>query len=207
MKNLIKQILRENFGYRSGDLGKKAEHKSNFSMGNRHTGHFGTGYYFFGDKNKADSYDDRPTTTINLDKYNLAKGTLELHEMLKDVNNAAMGAFKNENNLPNTIKNILKKFNRLEPDYEYTIQPPRNNREFEALTPEELSILDKEDYKQDKISQRNNERIKSIIEMIHASKDEAPSTIVMKAMGFEGVDVRGTELDNSVYGSVVYDIK
>ena len=206
MKNIIKQLLRENLGYRSGDLNTKAERKSNFSMGNRHTGHFGTGYYFFGEKDRADKYDDRPTTTINLDKYRLAKGTLELHEMLKNVNNEALGAHKNENNLPNSIKSVLKYFNMLEPDYEYTIQPPRNNREFEALTPEQLAILDKENYEDSKMSQRNNEKIKSIIDDIHTSKDESPSTIVMKAMGFEGVDSRGTELDNSRYGSVVYDI-
>jgi hypothetical protein len=29
----------------------------------------------------------------------------------------------------------------------------------------------------------------------------------MKYIGFEGVDVIGTDLDNSRYGSVIYDIK
>lgn len=33
------------------------------------------------------------------------------------------------------------------------------------------------------------------------------ATVFMKAMGYEGVDVRGTRLDNTEYGSVIYDVK
>ena len=29
----------------------------------------------------------------------------------------------------------------------------------------------------------------------------------MKELGFEGVDSRGTDLDNGIYGSVIYDVK
>ena len=37
---------------------------------------------------------------------------------------------------------------------------------------------------------------------------DSPSTMFMKALGYEGIDVRGVNgLDNSTYGSVIYDLK
>lgn len=40
------------------------------------------------------------------------------------------------------------------------------------------------------------------------SKEDSASTILMKELGFEGVDVRGIKgLDNTSYGSVIYDLK
>ena len=57
------------------------------------------------------------------------------------------------------------------------------------------------------IRNRNDEKIKGIIDMIHNDNDDSASTVLMKYLGFEGVDVRGTDLDNGAYGSVIYDIK
>lgn len=39
------------------------------------------------------------------------------------------------------------------------------------------------------------------------AKADSYATVFMKAMGFEGVDVRGTGLDNTAYGSVIYDVR
>jgi len=39
------------------------------------------------------------------------------------------------------------------------------------------------------------------------SKSDSYATVFMKAMGYDGIDVRGTGLDNTGYGSVIYDIK
>ena len=36
---------------------------------------------------------------------------------------------------------------------------------------------------------------------------DSNATVFMKALGYEGIDVRGTELDNVGYGSVIYDLK
>ena len=36
---------------------------------------------------------------------------------------------------------------------------------------------------------------------------DSRSTVFMKALGYEGIDVRGTKLDNTTYGSVIYDLK
>lgn len=38
-------------------------------------------------------------------------------------------------------------------------------------------------------------------------KLDSASTVFMKNLGYEGVDVRHTELDNTAYGSVIYDLK
>lgn len=36
---------------------------------------------------------------------------------------------------------------------------------------------------------------------------DSASTLLMKKLGYEGVDVRHTDLDNTTYGSVIYDLK
>lgn len=44
----------------------------------------------------------------------------------------------------------------------------------------------------------------------HAEKREKAdslATVFMKSLGYEGIDVRGTNLDNTTYGSVIYDLK
>lgn len=38
-------------------------------------------------------------------------------------------------------------------------------------------------------------------------RDDSFATVFMKALGYEGIDVRGTRLDNVEYGSVIYDLK
>ena len=39
------------------------------------------------------------------------------------------------------------------------------------------------------------------------SVSDSRATVFMKALGYEGIDVRGTRLDNTTYGSVIYDLK
>ena len=41
----------------------------------------------------------------------------------------------------------------------------------------------------------------------YRDKKDSLATVFMKALGYEGVDVRGTRLDNTMYGSVIYDLK
>ena len=40
----------------------------------------------------------------------------------------------------------------------------------------------------------------------YQKKNESFATVFMKSLGYEGIDVRGTKLDNTEYGSVIYDI-
>jgi hypothetical protein len=168
-------------GYRSGDLINKAEQKGKFEAGNRGTGHFGTGFYFFGTKKQADEYDNRETSSINLDGYNLAKGTMELHSLLKDVNDYSI---KNKDRLKYSIKNIIEYF-----DGRISLSRDATEKEFEDYIKKEND---------------QNKKIESIIDKINSSTIDSASTIVMKSLGFEGVDSRGTDMDNARYGSVVY---
>ena len=225
MKGYIKKLLREglldeHFGYRAGNLIDKPERKSKFSDGGRGTGHFGSGFYFFGDKEQAEKYGkgsnregkDRVSHVVDFSMYKLAKGTYELHELLKDVNNYAIGAHEDERKLRYAIQFVFRYFKfdlGLEPESKkYNI---RNNRDYEALTSDEKEEYEIENDQNSIIRNNNYTKIKNIedkiINDIHSNHDESPSTVLMKYIGFEGVDVIGTDLDNSRYGSVIYDIK
>ena len=226
MKEVIKKLLRESlltehFGYRAGNLIDKPEHKSNFSDGGRGTGHFGTGFYFFGSKGQAERYGkgssregkDRVIHIVDFSMYNLAKGTYDLHGLLKDVNDYAIGYQKNDDNLRYAIKRVLNYFNfdmGLEPEYKSRFNV-RNQKDYDALTSDELKQYEIDTDRKMEIDFRNRDKIKkiedNIINDIHTNNDESPSTVLMKYLGFEGVDVVGTELDNSRFGSVIYDIK
>jgi hypothetical protein len=185
-KSTGRKKQKANIGYRSGDLINKAEQKGKFEAGNRGTGHFGTGFYFFGTKKQADEYDNRETSPIDLDGYNLAKGTIELHGLLKNVNDYSI---KNKDRLNYSIKNIIEYFNKLNGLENISISRDATQKEFEDYI--------KKDSDQ-------NKKIELIIDKINSSTIDSPSTIVMKSLGFEGVDSRGTDMDNARYGSVVY---
>lgn len=105
-KEELKETKSTNIGYHAGDLGK-AESYFQMVSGNRGTGHYGTGTYFVGDKEKlVGSYKNRPLHEINFDGYNLFKPTSEsdakrLHDTLKFVNN-----YHNEVDLIKNLDNI-----------------------------------------------------------------------------------------------------
>lgn len=59
-------------------------------------------------------------------------------------------------------------------------------------------------------------KVRSILKDVNKSisEDKTPTNVAdsaatrfMKALGYEGIDVRGTDLDNTTYGSVIYDLK
>lgn len=113
-------LREEDWGYRAGDItGNPPETLANFG-GGRGTGHFGTGFYFFGSEEQAKSYskpldkrvsnsDDntinRPINKVDFSKYNLLRvknniDGYELHEALKSFQGLNIGNFKkNYNNI------------------------------------------------------------------------------------------------------------
>ena len=211
---------REQMAYRAGDLITKPEQIGKFEGGNRGTGHFGTGFYFLGKKEDAvdmAKLNNRVISELDLSDYNLAEGTLKLHDELKYINNKTIKAGKIVEDI---TKSDIKYIARIvgvevvgsEPN-PYQKFGFRNNKQADALEAEvgkevvEKGVRDYRNfqYKQDK---KINEFLSDINAKLK-SKDniDSPSTLVMKALGFEGVDSRGTELDTGVYGTVVYDIK
>ena len=122
--NPIKKIILESidevsYGYRAGDIeGRPPETLGNF-RGGRGTGHFGTGYYFFGSEDQAKGYakpmgvraggqedtgeDDREVNKVDFDNYHLLRVNnnidgLKLHDALKDFQSTHIKAFVNNKN-------------------------------------------------------------------------------------------------------------
>ena len=60
----------------------------------------------------------------------------------------------------------------------------------------------------DSIMQGIYDEVSQIEDAYAAKYEDSPSTRFMKALGYEGIDVRGFKnLDNTTYGSVIYDLK
>ena len=174
---------REQKVYRAGDLTNKAEPIFRFDT-RRSTGHFGTGFYFFSKQKDAQDYakrtgtktSSRIVTSLNLDDYNLATGSLELHEELKDINND----YSNLTFLKKSKNNISG----------YRIEKVAN-----------ILGINISDSLLEEYSNSVTKKLRNF------SNKESASTLIMKALGFEGVNSTGTELDNGTYGTVIYDIK
>ena len=102
------------YGYRAGDLDRKAETLANF-RGGRGTGHFGTGFYFFGSEEQAKNYakpisvrygmesdePSRPISKVDFSKYKLFKiynfeFGLKFHDILKEINHTGFRGFENQ---------------------------------------------------------------------------------------------------------------
>jgi hypothetical protein len=190
----IRYSLREakGVGYHAGDLGYGRDTTLGKMSGGRGTGHFGTGVYFVGSPDKIEGRDERPVKEVDLSGYRLYRpddkeSARKLHDALREVN---------------TLRGM------------YDPEERTQSREFEDKLDKAASDL------WINILPRGLERsdVKEIIRsnVINASKEFGPvayrsnyvdsaSTRVMKALGFEGVDVRGIpDYDNVDYGTVVY---
>jgi hypothetical protein len=165
--------IKSGLAFRSGDLTTKAESKFKMRQG-RSTGHFGTGFYFFSDLNRAKAYDDRRVSVINLNNYNLAPGTIKLHDALKSINN-------------NSFDRDVNKYEIF----------GREIKEVESITGVNLTSEQRSQFVNDINSKLND-----------PNNIDSPSTLIMKSLGFEGIDSRyNKDTDNSTYGTVIYDIK
>ena len=177
----------ESVVYRAGNLTDKAEPAAKMRT-RRSTGHFGTGFYFFSDEKRAVEYaesDNREISQLNIADYNLARATKELHEVLKDINNSSEASDAMWSG----------------GDYEFStytfIRVGEVTGDF--VTKEQAREM------RDRAQEIFNKQ-KDIPPARYRERDSI-STIVMKAMGYEGVNAVGTDLDNSTYGTVIYDIK
>ena len=176
-------------GYHAGDLGYAGDTTLG-NMSGRSTGHFGTGVYFVGKPEAATNKfarDDRPVNTVDLSKYNLAKPRDEsnaknLHEGLKAVNSLVGQDLNDEatqTKLDQAAFNVwLSVGTKFEKDQ---VKAAITNAVQEATTARTDDVVFTDKYL------------------------DSASTRAMKALGFEGVDVRGIpDYDNTTYGTVVY---
>jgi hypothetical protein len=128
------------YGYRAGDLERKAETLQKF-RGGRGTGHFGTGFYFFGDIEQAEQYakpisaryntqtnePSRPITRVDFNKYKMFRihnrdFGFKFHDTLKEINQTGFWSIKrksikrlwdDENSTGDDYKDISAKIEKL----------------------------------------------------------------------------------------------
>lgn len=166
-------------GYHYGDLGKGRD-TNYFAMSGtrRSTGHFGTGTYFVGSK------------TSNVGSM---KGTRTVHEISFDG------------------YNLFKPKNGEEASKLHDLLKDINNGELNALDLEDMSKVFKKPYEDLYNAYKKTTKVAddySKLNSLDTLDKDSLSTVFMKELGYEGIDVRGIEkFDNSSYGSVIYDLK
>jgi hypothetical protein len=183
--------------YRAGDLVNKVEPRSE-ALSGRSTGHFGTGFYFFGDKSAAESnaeQNNRPVTELDITDYRLAPASYFLHAALQQINKRAMEA--NREGRPHTITPQEIQYAQV------AVEQGPSFKDFyymnDALQTYGDQLLDA----------GTAQRIAAEATRLYNEQGniDSASTSVMKALGYEGVNAVGTELDNYTYGTVIYDVK
>lgn len=222
----------KNVGYHAGDLGKAKDTQLSRTSSGRSTGHYGTGTYFVGDKKilTSGSYKNRPLHEVSFDNYNLyipenSNKGIQLHTFLANVN-----SYWNDPDFTFDLAKAKEKAIELEEDMS------ENNINYSAeLEKETLTRIDKlyemEEYTNDLL--KNIENLfpmfteNQIIDAFESTRTklskfigketymneladgvDSASTIFMKELGYEGIDVRGIDkLDGTSYGSVIYDLK
>jgi hypothetical protein len=196
IKNRLRQLIFESegeFGYHGGNLQYKAEKLSDRGFIIGKTGQMGTGHYFYGNiedaKKHAESFgkkkiNDISVYSVDFSKYNLFKPSnpKEYYDNLVVVIN----------------NDFLKHLTMEDFENEEVIETLKDASDFYGsygvnISHEYFTIIAKQ-FVQDLISKSSK-------------SDEMFNTRVLKAAGFEGVDVRNTPLDNFAVGSIIFDIK
>ena len=257
--NLNEDTESGDWGYHYGDLGNKADRRSNF--GSRGSGGFGTGTYFVGtpisQRKDGGSYKNRPEHKVDFSKYNLFiprnnEQAYKLHDALLAINNMAVD-FKEA---PPTWRSILDEFDKVFNEYyaplnaldddDYSTPVKLNTKPLEDYiekykkkyypyeVQEDDNLMDiARDITDNRIKEAkefyyilnnlssglgyyNDDKLREIvIKSLQDKSDVAPSTLIMKSLGYEGIDVRHLDhdaqglsgLDNFGFGSVIYDLK
>jgi hypothetical protein len=178
--------------YHAGDLGYGRDTTLGRMTGGRDTGHFGTGTYFTSSKERSQAGEiSRPVSQVDLSGYNLARpksadDAKYLHNGLRDVNDlVGRGGL----DTPKTQEQIRKAAF----DIWISILPRgKTPQDIEKMIPEILQ----------KASPMLNES------PYRSRYVESASTMLMKRLGYEGVDTRHIPAyDNRDYGTVVYGEK
>ena len=191
--------------YRSGDLVNKGEPRGEAESG-RSTGHFGTGFYFFGDRGRAESNAEsrnRPVSELDITDYNLAPASYFLHAALQEVNKRAARSKGRHVITPKEIQYA-----------QIAVEQGPSFRDFyymdDALRVYKDQLLDEGTAQRiaAEATRRYNEETSTKMQKFGRGMFlDSASTAVMKALGYEGVNAVGTELDNYTYGTVIYDIR
>jgi hypothetical protein len=178
LKSLLIESL--DIGYHRGNGGIASDTTQKRMDSGRSTGHFGTGTYFVGNPELATGRGDRPLLKFDLSGLTLAKprghDAIELHNTLRLFNIQIM------NNNP------------------LTWGEPRLKAEQILFR---LCLILFGTGKREVVKNA----MLGVEKLFRDKKDDGfktPSTYLMQSLGFQGIDVRGTPADNTMYGSVIY---
>ena len=168
-------------------------------MGGRSTGHFGTGVYFVGQSQKTagSTREGRPESKLDLAGLKLFRPAtqdagFELHSTLKEINNLVSKLDERSRATPDAsagsasdiearLQNALQRLTTITGK---TLNSATASRLLREAASEYGAVYPRSDFA------------------------ESASTRIMRALGFDGIDVRGyPELDNFQYGSVIYGAK
>lgn len=196
IKNRLRQLIFEsegNYGYHAGNLQYKAEKLSDRGFIIGKTGQMGTGHYFYGNVEDAKKHavefgkkkiGDISVYAVDFSKYNLftPSNPKEYYDnLVVAINNDFLKHITVEDFNDPDIIDTLKDAADFYRSYGVNI----SDDDFISIAKEFVNDL------QTKSSQN----------------DDMFNTRVLKAAGFEGVDVRNTPLDNFAVGSIIFDIK
>jgi len=177
-------ILEENAGYSSGDLGYGRDTTAGRMSGGRGTGHAGTGVYYTSKGKSSTGRSDRPVHRFDASKYKLYKPS---------DNESAANTFSSLKYINGMVDNPSL---------------PASNASFiiwlEMGMQSKFSQADVEGIIAKSAKETREDLLK--YEARHTSQYiDSASTRVVKALGYEGIDVRGlSQFDNTDHGSVIY---
>ena len=191
-----------NYGYHVGDISEKSElmTRRNFNVGVR--GALGTGIYFFGNIDDAKKY-------LHY-KNKISKAQKEYRQNIKmyKVDFSQYRLFKPQNpsafydNLVVPITNqVIKHLTVNDFDSEDVLETLRDASDFYREEGVEISDDDFIKISYNFVKEMNNKK----------GGDDNFNTRILKAAGFEGIDNRGSSLDDfnssANVGSVIFDLK
>lgn len=228
----------EDVGYHYGDIsyGKKSDTRD--IMPGRGTGHFGTGHYFVSTPERlsqdiSGTYSKRGQDVVDFSQYKLfkpktAQDAWLLHDSLKAINDAVgqqeinaeqiLTGFEERLNEPKQLESFLLEQN-IDP-YIVTeiiedVEQGFNGRAEDTLkqvldeNKDTFDTLSKAITKLSMLLNVDEQTLQKIANnAIREDSQDSASTLVMKSLGYEGVDVRHlSEVDDFRMGSVIYDVK
>lgn len=176
--------IKVSWGYHYGDLGKGRDtYFWNIESSNRSTGHFGTGTYFFGkrgnEENPIYKRDNRPLHKVNFNEYHLFKPKNDNDAFILHRGLRAVNYFTSLDKDDYENMRIMM--------ITYGIKGDEINRAYDKV---------RTTYYSDKYQKAS-----------YNSNLDSMSTVFMKELGYNGIDVRELDrYDNSSYGSVIYDL-
>lgn len=181
------------WGYHAGNLKVKAETLSDRGYHITSTGQMGTGHYFYGSLKDAKKHANQLTAgkigensvyKVDFSKYNLFKPSnpSEFYDgLVVPLNNQVLKYMRIEDFDDEEYLDVLKDA----ADFYRSMGVHISDEDFISISKEFVNDLQSKG----------------------GFSNDMFNTRILKRAGYEGVDVRGTSLDNFAVGSVIFDIK